>query len=111
MKAYILHSIIETCCCANLLCAYKAFQFQNAGSLGALAGFAIAIAFTWKFLRSPSRRRQGQRKRRGSSSTSNHGTRAVEDGDSEIQSPLLLKDNDAINESHPPLKVRYHLIF
>ncbi|RWR90475.1 peroxisome biogenesis protein 22 isoform X2 [Cinnamomum micranthum f. kanehirae] len=78
---------------------------KNAGSLGALAGFAIAIAFTWKFLRSPSRRRQSQRKRRGSSSTSNHGTRADEDGDSEIQSPLLLKDNDAIVESHPPLKL------
>jgi len=78
---------------------------KNAGSLGALAGFAIAIAFTWKFLRSPSRRRQGQRKRRGSASTSNHGTQADEDGDSEIQSRLLLKDNDAIDESHPPLKL------
>lgn len=111
----------ETCCCANafkvyyfsayILCAYKAIQFQNAGSLGALAGFAIAIAFTWKFLRAPSRPRRGQRKRIGSASTSSHGTQADEDGDSELQPPLLLNDNDAINESHPPLKVHYHLIF
>ncbi|KAG0484976.1 hypothetical protein HPP92_009055 [Vanilla planifolia] len=38
---------------------------KNASSLGALAGFAIAVVFTWKYLRSPpSRQRRGAPKRR-----------------------------------------------
>lgn len=44
---------------------------KKAGSIGALAGFAVAILFTWKFLRSPVRLRRRKHKETGSASTSN----------------------------------------
>ncbi|XP_042500096.1 peroxisome biogenesis protein 22-like [Macadamia integrifolia] len=50
---------------------------KSAGSLGALAGFAIAIIFSWKFLRSTGRPQRRQQKPTGPASTSS--TRANED--------------------------------
>nr|BAJ98326.1 predicted protein [Hordeum vulgare subsp. vulgare] len=35
------------------------FRHKSAGSLGAVAGFAIAVVFAWKFLRSSSPARLG----------------------------------------------------
>ncbi|KAJ4974310.1 hypothetical protein NE237_007484 [Protea cynaroides] len=46
---------------------------KSAGSLGALAGFAIAIIFSWKFLRSNGRPQRSQKKQTGSASTSSNG--------------------------------------
>ncbi|KAK1327109.1 Peroxisome biogenesis protein 22 [Acorus calamus] len=47
--------------------------FQNTRSIGALAGLALAIVFTWKFLRTPAPRQRRQPKRRGAT-PSNSGT-------------------------------------
>eukprot|EP01018_Ginkgo_biloba_P009281 Gb_07793 [translate_table: standard] len=44
------------------------FDHKNAGSIGALAGFALAIVFTWKFLKAPSERHRRPEKPSGSSS-------------------------------------------
>nr|XP_009401185.1 PREDICTED: peroxisome biogenesis protein 22-like isoform X2 [Musa acuminata subsp. malaccensis] len=47
------------------------FNHQGAGSLGAIAGFAIAVLFAWRFLRpSPGRRASDRRKRGAAPSTS-----------------------------------------
>lgn len=74
---------------------------KNAGSLGALAGFAIAVAFTWKFLRSPSRSQRGRRKRIGSASTTSANSQASEDAsNSEIHPPV-----DAVDEFHPSMNL------
>ncbi|XP_058098030.1 peroxisome biogenesis protein 22-like [Magnolia sinica] len=80
---------------------------KNAGSLGALAGFAIAIAFTWKFLRSPSRHQRSQRKRIGSASTGSDGTQANEAAsNSEFhQAEQHLNDIDAVHEVHHPVEL------
>ncbi|KAF6160750.1 hypothetical protein GIB67_035951 [Kingdonia uniflora] len=51
---------------------------KSAGSFGALAGFAIAIIFTWKFLRPPTGPQHNRRKSRGSESGSSTATRTDE---------------------------------
>ncbi|CAL9074047.1 unnamed protein product [Musa textilis] len=53
------------------------FSHKSAGSLGAVAGFAIAVVFAWKFLRpSRGRRTSDRRKPRDSPSTSREATGA-----------------------------------
>uniref|UniRef100_A0A1D1YU36 Peroxisome biogenesis protein 22 n=1 Tax=Anthurium amnicola TaxID=1678845 RepID=A0A1D1YU36_9ARAE len=76
------------------------FSNKGAGSLGALAGFAIAIVFTWKFLRSPpgrQRRNLPKRTNPGSSSSGINLAREVA-SDSEVHpSQLSLKDFNTVD--------------
>ncbi|XP_043716613.1 peroxisome biogenesis protein 22-like isoform X2 [Telopea speciosissima] len=78
---------------------------KSAGSLGALAGFAIAIIFSWKFLRSTGRPQRSQPKPTGSASTSS--TRANEDVSSYEARRLEqnVKGVDFIDEFHSPTKL------
>ncbi|ERN09524.1 peroxisome biogenesis protein 22 isoform X2 [Amborella trichopoda] len=81
---------------------------KNAGSIGALAGFAIAIVFTWKFLRSPGGQQRRQPKRRGAASSSSDGTQLTP---SEVASPYPLspvndsKGQDVVEELPAPVKL------
>ncbi|XP_068646035.1 peroxisome biogenesis protein 22-like [Aristolochia californica] len=80
---------------------------KNAGSLGALAGFAIAVAFTWKFLRSPSRSQRNQRKRLGSSSSNADSTQAHDAAFSSERHPAFVdfKDESSIDGSISPAEL------
>ncbi|KAG9442330.1 hypothetical protein H6P81_018184 [Aristolochia fimbriata] len=66
---------------------------KNAGSLGAVAGFAIAVVFTWKFLRSPGNSQRNQRKRLGSSSSDADSAQAS----SSERQPAFVDFNDEIS--------------
>lgn len=80
------------------------FNNKNAGSFGALAGFALAIVFAWKFLRAPDR--PPRRKRRSGPSASNSGLANVEPSNSEVYPQLLnLKDIDAIEAINRPTEL------
>lgn len=45
--------------------------YQNASSAGAIAGFAIALVCTWKYLKTPSRQRNKINDKRDAPSSSN----------------------------------------
>ncbi|OVA08938.1 hypothetical protein BVC80_905g12 [Macleaya cordata] len=72
---------------------------KSSGTLGALAGFALAIIFTWKFLRPSRRPRSSQRKFIGSEST--NATSSATQADKIVSS----SDVDTVNELHPPMKL------
>ncbi|KAL5983137.1 hypothetical protein ACLOJK_017219 [Asimina triloba] len=94
----------------NLLRRFgKHFNRKNAGSLGALAGLAIAIAFTWKFLRSPSRNQRNQHKRIGPTSTGSDVTQVNEaSSNSEFHHiEGSVSDTDVISEFDHPAKLTF----
>ncbi|XP_031478040.1 peroxisome biogenesis protein 22-like isoform X2 [Nymphaea colorata] len=79
---------------------------KSAGSIGALAGLAIAIVFTWKFLKTPDRHRRRQQKRRGSSSNIGAENPAHNVAPSSEESHLLnAMGHTEIEEFHPPMKL------
>uniref|UniRef100_A0A5B7BDK5 Peroxisome biogenesis protein 22 n=1 Tax=Davidia involucrata TaxID=16924 RepID=A0A5B7BDK5_DAVIN len=80
---------------------------KSAGSLGALAGFAIAILFTWKFLRSPGGPKRRQQKERGSTSTSNSAFPVNEVASlSENCQPIEnAKEAESVDDFHSPVKL------
>ncbi|CAA6673415.1 unnamed protein product [Spirodela intermedia] len=67
------------------------FSNKGAGSLGALAGFAIAIVFTWKFLRSPTGRSGRNRPKRTNPGATSSGVNVAREAapDSEVHSSQL----------------------
>ncbi|XP_073011847.1 peroxisome biogenesis protein 22-like [Typha latifolia] len=76
------------------------FNHKSAGSLGAVAGFAIAVVFVWRFLRSPpARQRRSPPKRRAPIQAADGG------GFGAVQ---MLKESDAGGaiDSPPQLTVR-----
>ncbi|XP_052205001.1 peroxisome biogenesis protein 22-like [Diospyros lotus] len=68
---------------------------KRAGSLGALAGFAIAVLFTWKFLRSPARPRIREQQETGSTSTNIGPCQPVESA----------KDVELVDDFRPPAEL------
>lgn len=56
--------------CGNCNCLTTLKLYQNSLSVGAVAGFAIAIVFTWKLLRSPTVHQRRPRKRQAPTSSS-----------------------------------------
>ncbi|CAN6463493.1 unnamed protein product [Victoria cruziana] len=78
---------------------------KSAGSIGALAGLAIAIVFTWKLLKSPDRQRSRQQKRRGPSPNIGAGNQSHNVAPSSEESHLLNTTDTEIEEFHPPMKL------
>ncbi|XP_057492951.1 peroxisome biogenesis protein 22-like isoform X2 [Actinidia eriantha] len=75
---------------------------KKAGSLGALAGFAIAVLFTWKFLRSPVRLWRREHKEAGSGSNSGSLSQANEvPSFSENQQIENAEEVELFDEIHP----------
>lgn len=60
---------------------------KNAGSIGALAGFALAIVFTWKYLKSPGGQHRRLEKRRNSP-TENSDDNSQSTGDTVLSSTV-----------------------
>lgn len=79
-------------------------RHKSAGSLGALAGFAIGVLFTWKFLRSPLRLRK---KQEGICPSSSGGAASPEDGAtlSSNSSQQIHNGMDVVGDFHSPAKV------
>ncbi|CAN6463492.1 unnamed protein product [Victoria cruziana] len=83
---------------------------KSAGSIGALAGLAIAIVFTWKLLKSPDRQRSRQQKRRGPSPNIGAGNQSHNVAPSSEESHLLNTTDTEIEEFHPPMKMTCQLL-
>ncbi|KAL4186227.1 hypothetical protein AMTRI_Chr09g32790 [Amborella trichopoda] len=114
LKRVSTHLTVKISNLLMLLSNHKSMDnFQNAGSIGALAGFAIAIVFTWKFLRSPGGQQRRQPKRRGAASSSSDGTQLTP---SEVASPYPLspvndsKGQDVVEELPAPVKMTCQLL-
>lgn len=69
---------------SNLIALF--ISHKNAGSIGAIAGLALAIVFTWKYLKAPGGRQRRLEKRRGSSSTDTDNSQPV--GEAETSSSV-----------------------
>ncbi|CAA7410645.1 unnamed protein product [Spirodela intermedia] len=81
---------------------------EGAGSLGALAGFAIAIVFTWKFLRSPTGRSGRNRPKRTNPGATSSGVNVAREAapDSEVHSSQLsLTDLHAVDSKDLPVEL------
>ncbi|KAK1261219.1 Peroxisome biogenesis protein 22 [Acorus gramineus] len=84
------------------------FQFQNVRSIGAFAGLALAVIFTWKFLRTPAPRQRKQSKRqRVTPSTST----AIPQSNANMSSSLVCSTSEdsraqhIVDEFFQPVKV------
>lgn len=78
--------------------------------MGAVAGLALAIVFTWRLLRTPRgpQRRQPKRLSASSSGTSSHATANA--GNSEVgTSPEDPSTQNVINEFFQPVKVDHYV--
>ncbi|KAI3922823.1 hypothetical protein MKW98_006954 [Papaver atlanticum] len=75
-------------------------NYKSSGSLGAIAGFALAIIFTWKFLKPSKKPRINQRKSVGSSDSRNASSSVTQADEVSYSTEL-----DRIDELHPPLKL------
>ncbi|MQM16144.1 hypothetical protein Taro_049099 [Colocasia esculenta] len=83
-------------------------KVMGAGSLGALAGFAIAIVFTWKFLRSPPGRSRRNVPKRGNPASTSSGVNLAREAaaDSEVHSSQLsLRDFSAVDTTYSPIEL------
>ncbi|RRT76748.1 hypothetical protein B296_00005254 [Ensete ventricosum] len=79
---------------------------QGAGSLGAIAGFAIAVLFAWRFLRpSPGRRASDRRKRGAAPSTSRLAGGLEPSGSGGLVPPASLNDTVAVEAITSPAEV------
>ncbi|XP_020599083.1 peroxisome biogenesis protein 22 [Phalaenopsis equestris] len=80
---------------------------KNAGSLGAIAGLAIAVVFTWKFLRTPPGRERRRSPKRSALPSENgsvsSGVAAVDEDTSTVPN---LRDSDVIQENGSPNELR-----
>lgn len=99
------------CGTSNFLMTFK--LYQNSRSLWAVAGFAIAIVFSWRLFRSPSGHQRRQHKRQfptsGSSGISSNSNAALP---SEVASSS--EDTRAqyvIDEFFQPVKVSVEIIY
>ncbi|KAK1261223.1 Peroxisome biogenesis protein 22 [Acorus gramineus] len=73
------------------------FQFQNVRSIGAFAGLALAVIFTWKFLRTPAPRQRKQSKRqRVTPSTST----AIPQSNANMSSSLVCSTSEDSRAQH-----------
>ncbi|XP_078445944.1 peroxisome biogenesis protein 22-like [Wolffia australiana] len=82
------------------------FSNKGAGTLGALAGFAIAIIFTWKFLRSPPPSRPSiNPSKRSNAGSSSSGVNVARESstNAEIHSSQLSFSENHTTESNRPL--------
>ena len=82
--------------------------YQDPRSIGAVAGLALAIFFTWRMLRSPSGSQQRQRKRPASTS-SNSGVRAPSNAPVNPSGVFSTSDDasaqNVVDEFFQPVKV------
>lgn len=69
---------------------------KNAGSIGALAGFALAIVFTWKYLKSPGQHRRLEKRR--NSPTENSDDNSQSTGDT-VLSSTVCQPSSSLNET------------
>ncbi|KAI0529174.1 hypothetical protein KFK09_001721 [Dendrobium nobile] len=82
---------------------------KSAGSFGAVAGLAIAVVFTWKFLRSPPDRGRRRTPKRNVLPSANGGPSsgvAAEDP----PTVLNLRDSDGVQENGSPYEVTCQLL-
>ncbi|URD75720.1 peroxisome biogenesis protein 22-like [Musa troglodytarum] len=87
------------------------FSHKSAGSLGAVAGFAIAVVFAWKFLRpSRGRRTSDRRKPRASPSTSREATGADPSRSEGFVPVSPSKVSDAIEAVASPVEMTCQLL-
>jgi hypothetical protein len=86
------------CCCD---------QLQNATSIGALAGFAIAVICTWKYLKAPTPGRKRLEKRDGAhpSNESNHAAAAGTSTSVELHHSQTTQRGVVIREPEAPIQV------
>lgn len=90
------------------LSCLKIFQwYQNARSIGAIAGFAVAIVFTWRLLRSPSgpQRRQPKRQAPASSSSGISSQSNATLTTSGVSSSEDTRAQNVVDEFFQPVKV------
>ncbi|WOK94812.1 peroxisome biogenesis protein 22 [Canna indica] len=79
---------------------------KSAGSLGAVAGFAIAVIFAWKLLKPSTARRPGERrKRRAPPSTSQEAGGDDPSASGELVSGGPLKGSDVIETVVSPIEL------
>lgn len=74
--------------------------------MGAVAGLALAIVFTWRLLRTPRGQQRRQPKRSSASSSGASGHATVNAGNSEVStSPEDPSTQNVIDEFFQPVKV------
>lgn len=88
---------------------------QDSRSVGAIAGFAVAIIFTWRLLRSSNGHQRQQPKRQmpaPSSSTSNVGLNSNEQSipSGVCSSSEDLRAHNVVDEFFQPVKVRAQIV-
>ncbi|KAK8948215.1 Peroxisome biogenesis protein 22 [Platanthera guangdongensis] len=79
---------------------------KRAGSVGAIAGLAIAVVFTWKFLKSPpGRERRNPPKRRGFPPANGDFSGGAASAAQDSSAAPIWGDSDAIQENGSPYEV------